>query len=63
MPSVEAMPRGPMGHQGPMDGSGILLETMQYEEPVKSQPVPNHLLETSEPFIMLSYCHLTVIMI
>ncbi|XP_052810008.1 cilia- and flagella-associated protein 221-like isoform X2 [Mya arenaria] len=46
MPAVEAMPRGPMGHQGPMDSSGLLIETMQYEEPVKSQPVPNHLLET-----------------
>lgn len=27
---------------------GILLETMQLVEPMKSKPVPNHLLESSK---------------
>ncbi|XP_052248642.1 cilia- and flagella-associated protein 221-like isoform X2 [Dreissena polymorpha] len=46
MPAVDTISRGPIGHQGRMDNSGLLVETMQYEEPRKSQHVPNHLLET-----------------
>lgn len=46
MPAVETMSRGPLGPSGPVDTSGLLIETMQIEEPRKSQHVPNHLLET-----------------
>lgn len=48
MPAIEALSRGPVGAPGPVDTSGLLIETMQLEEPRKSQAVPNHLLETSE---------------
>ncbi|XP_060576420.1 cilia- and flagella-associated protein 221-like [Ruditapes philippinarum] len=46
MPAVETMNRGLMGQHGPTDTSGLLIETMQIEEPRKSQHVPNHVLET-----------------
>ncbi|XP_053374338.1 cilia- and flagella-associated protein 221-like [Mercenaria mercenaria] len=46
MPAVETMSRGLVGPHGPADTSGLLIETMQLEEPRKSQHVPNHVLET-----------------
>lgn len=46
MPAVDTLSRGPMGPQGGVDTSGLLIETMQLEEPRKSQHVPNHVLET-----------------
>ena len=48
MPSLDTVSRGPYGPRGPIDTSGLLIDTMQIEEPRKSQPVPNHLLETSK---------------
>lgn len=53
MPAVEAINRGPMGPHGGVDTSGLLIETMQLEEPRKSQHVPNHVLETSNFFLLL----------
>lgn len=46
MPSLDTASRGPVGPRMPIDTSGLLIDTMQIEEPRKSQPVPNHLLET-----------------
>lgn len=46
MPAVDTISRGPIGPPFQTDNSGLLIETMQIEEPRKSQPVPNHLLET-----------------
>lgn len=46
MPSLDTLNRGPPGARFPVDTSGLLIETMQLVEPRKSQPVPNHLLET-----------------
>lgn len=48
MPAVETMNRSPVGAQGSVDTSGLLIETMQLEQPTQSCAVPNHLLETSE---------------
>ena len=47
MPAVDTLSRAHLGAQVPIDSSGLLIETMQLEEPRKSQIVPNHLLETS----------------
>lgn len=47
MPAVDTMSRGLFGTPSQVDTSGLLIETMQVEEPRKSQHVPNHLLETS----------------
>ena len=55
MPSVDTMSRGHIGPRMPMDPPGMLLESMQLEEPPKSQVVPNHLLETSKKVILLFY--------
>lgn len=50
MPSLDTASRGPVGPRMPIDSSGLLIDTMQIEEPRKSQPVPNYLLETSKYF-------------
>lgn len=46
MPAADVISRGPISQQNGVVKSGLLIETMQLEEPRKSQPVPNHLLET-----------------
>ena len=50
MPAVETIGRGPLGHPVQRDTAGLLIDTIQYEEGIRPQPVPNHLLETSNSF-------------